>query len=364
MQKILQQVFLDNTIKSYLIVFACILFAFLVKRFISKYFARILYKVFSKKGKALHKDAFVNLIIPPLELFLLIFISFIAFDKLYFPSDIDFKIYKITLRVLLDSLSNAIMVWVFIWLCLRAIDFAAMILEEKASQTADQSENQLIVFFKDFFKVILVLIGVLLILRFSFNKNISNILTGLSIVGAAIALSLRESLENLIASFVIFFDKPFITGDTVKVQSFTGTIEKIGLRSTRVRTDSKTYLSVPNKQMVDTIIDNITLRTQRKTELRIELSISTTAKQLKQFLFAVKEEINEEDIIEKYNVYLMDTGKNAHIVAVDYFSAMPHDIDDYYVLRERINLKIIDILAQQNLQLAAANTEIVVTNKQ
>jgi MscS family membrane protein len=363
MPQFLNKVVLDNTIENYLIVFASILFAFIVKRFISKYFARILYKVFAKKGKVLHKEAFVNLIIPPLELFLLIFISFVAFDKLNFPKDLDFKIYKITLRLLLDSLSNAVMVWVFIWLCLRVIDFAAMVLEEKASQTADLTDNQLIVFFKDFFKVLLVIVGVLLVLRFSFNKNIGNLLTGLSIAGAAIALSLRESLENLIASFIIFFDKPFITGDTVKVQSFTGTIEKIGLRSTRIRTDSKTYLSVPNKQMVDTIIDNITLRTQRKTELRIELSIATTPDQLKHFLFAVRKEMEDEPAIEKYNVYLMDTGKNAHVVAADYFSTMPQDMEDYYALREKINLRVIDIMAQQQLQLAAANTEIIVTSK-
>jgi MscS family membrane protein len=114
------------------------------------------------------------------------------------------------------------------------------------------------------------MIGILLILRFSFNKPIGN-LTGLSIVGAAIALATRESMENLIASFIIFFDKPFITGDQVKVNNFTGTIERIGLRSTRIRTLDKTYISVPNKQMVDTIVDNITLRTQRKVELRLEL---------------------------------------------------------------------------------------------
>jgi MscS family membrane protein len=89
-----------------------------------------------------------------------------------------------------------------------------------------------------------------MILHFAFNLDVGSFLTGLSIVGAAVALSLRESLENLIASFVIFFDKPFTTGDVVKVQGITGTVEKIGLRSTRIRTEQKTYVTVPNKQMV------------------------------------------------------------------------------------------------------------------
>ena len=50
-----------------------------------------------------------------------------------------------------------------------------------------------------------------------------------------------------------------------------GTVEKIGLQSTRIRTDQKTYITVPNRQMIDSILDNITLRTQRRADLTLEL---------------------------------------------------------------------------------------------
>ncbi|MEJ0103075.1 MAG: mechanosensitive ion channel domain-containing protein [Bacteroidota bacterium] len=66
----------------------------------------------------------------------------------------------------------------------------------------------------------------MMVLHFAIGFDVRNLLTGLSLVGAALALSLRESLENLIASFIIFFDKPFITGDQIKVQSVTGTVGK------------------------------------------------------------------------------------------------------------------------------------------
>ena len=96
--------------------------------------------------------------------------------------------------------------------------------------------------------------------RFVLNFNISNLITGLSIITAAVALATRESLENLIASFIIFFDKPFTMGDLVKVENITGNVERIGLRSTRIRTDQKTFITVPNKKMVDSILDNLSLR--------------------------------------------------------------------------------------------------------
>ncbi len=78
-----------------------------------------------------------------------------------------------------------------------------------------------------------------------------DLLTGLGIVGVALALSARESLENLIASFIIFFDKPFVIGDVLKVQNVTGTVERIGFRSTRLRTTEKTYVRRRTPQYAD-----------------------------------------------------------------------------------------------------------------
>ncbi|MES2374665.1 MAG: mechanosensitive ion channel domain-containing protein [Bacteroidota bacterium] len=362
MDKFLETEFLNNTFRDYLYVIGIILLAIIIKRLISKYLAKLLYKLVAKAAKNIERQSFLDLVVEPMDLFLVLIVSIIALDKLHFPSDLDFNIYHITLKQLIDSIAAATVIIVFIWLCLRVIDFVAMILEEKANLTADQTDNQLVVFFKDFFKVILVMVGILLILRFSFNKPIGNLLTGLSIVGAAIALATRESMENLIASFIIFFDKPFITGDTVKVNNFTGTIERIGLRSTRIRTLDKTYISVPNKQMVDTIVDNITLRTQRKVELRLELSLSATAQQLKALTPAIKTVLQKNDI-ENIVVYLMDTGKNAHIVAIDYFTTMQQSIEEFNALREAVNLEVIELLEKSGIELAAANTDVVVKTK-
>lgn len=362
MEKFLQQKVLDNTIESYLYVLGTILVILLIKRLISKYLAKLLYKVVAKAAKNIARQSFLDLVVQPLDVFLVLIISIIVLDKLTFPAVLNFTIYHITFRQLIDSVTAATLVIVFIWLCLRVIEFIAMILEEKANLTKDQTDNQLIVFFKDFFKVIMVIIGILLILRFSFNKNIGSLLTGLSIVGAAIALATRESMENLIASFIIFFDKPFITGDLVKVNNFTGTIEKIGLRSTRIRTTDKTYISVPNKQMVDTIVDNITLRTQRKGELRLEISLSATAEQLTTLIPAIKASLQKPGI-ENTIVYLMDTGKNAHIIAIDYFTSMEQSIEEFNALRESVNLSLIALLEKSGIELAAANTDVVVRSK-
>jgi MscS family membrane protein len=350
---------LDNTVEAYLIVLGTILVTLIFKRLISKFLASKLFKLITNSKHNLPKQSFLDLVVQPLGTYLLLTISMIAIDRLKFPAAFDFTVYKTTTRHILDALMNGALVVVFIWLCLRVIDFMAMVLEERANITKDQQDNQLIIFFKDFFKVILIIIGVLLVLKFSFNKNIGSILTGLSLVGAAVALATRESMENLIASFIIFFDKPFTVGEQVKVNGFTGTIEKIGLRSTRIRTNEKTYISVPNKQMVDTIVDNISLRTQRKTELQLELSLSATASALQTLLTAMRRYLSTQKI-DSYQVHLHDTGKQAHIVIVEYFSSAADEHEAYLMLREKINMAFIEILEAHKIELAASSTDVVV----
>lgn len=359
MQDFLNQVILDNTVRNYLMVLLAVGLIALIRRIISRYFAGLIYRLVSKRGQHSFRQSFVDLVKQPLELFLIVFITLVAFDKLHFPKALDVRIYKITLRELVDGTANLILILAFIWLCLRLIEFIALILEEKASKTADQTDNQLIVFFKDFLKVLIVLNGILLILHFVFHKDIGNLLTGLSIVGAAIALATRESLENLIASFIIFFDKPFVTGDLVKVQGFTGNIEKIGLRSTRIRTAEKTYISVPNKQMVDSIVDNISLRTQRKAELKLEIGLSASAQQLTTLTTAIKQILTKPGL-DSQVVFLSDTGRNAHVFTIEYMVSMEYTVEAFNDLRAQINLEIIQWLNAQQIELAAASTDVVV----
>ena len=151
MYKFLQQEILDNTIESYLVVAGTILIAIAAKRLISKYLAKLLYKLVAKAARNITRQSFLDLVMQPLDVFLVLLVSIIALDKLNFPKGCDIKIYHVTIRQLIDSVAAGTLVIIFIWLCLRVIDFIAMILEEKANLTKDQTDNQLIIFFKDFF---------------------------------------------------------------------------------------------------------------------------------------------------------------------------------------------------------------------
>jgi MscS family membrane protein len=358
MKNLLDKLILDNTIREYLVVAIIILFVFFFKRYFSKYFAGLLFRLLKSFFMGIEKAPFVNLVIQPLGIFLLILVTMIAFEKLSFPAVLKFDIYKTSFHNIVETCSKIILLAVFTWLLLRIIDFIAMILQKKADLTADLSDNQLVVFFKDFFKVVIVIVGFLMILKFAFEYPISSLLTGLSIATAAIALATRESLENLIASFIIFFDKPFTSGDLVRIQQITGTVEKIGLRSTRIRTTEKTYVTVPNKQMVDSILDNLTLRTHGRGFLNLELHPQTSREQVSQILPALTNLIKNIKQVDTSTILLADVSKDAFSLQAEYF-VLAGTQEAFNNLKQEINLSAIELLNQYGIRLASKETEII-----
>jgi MscS family membrane protein len=361
MNDFFERIWLDNPVKNYFIVAGVIFFVLILKKFISRYFAGLLFSVVHSIWKDVDKKSFINLVVKPLGFFLLILVSIISLHKLKFPQDVNIEVYKYTVKDIVHCLGTIILIVSFIRLLLRVIDFIAMILEKRANLTPDQSDNQLIVFFKDFFKVILVIIGAMMVLNYAFNMNIGSLLTGLSIVGAAIALALRESIENLIASFIIFFDKPFTTGDLVKVQTVTGTVEKIGLRSTRIRTDQKTFVTVPNKQMVDSILDNLSLRTQRRGDLKLEVGLDTSSHKLELVIAGVKRLLDRKEI-EDANVLLADITSTAMVITADYYTG-PISFKDYNSVKQQVNLQAIKLLEELKVEIAGTSTDIKIVSQ-
>ncbi len=360
MQELLHKEFFNNTVGAWLTVLLIILFVLLLKKLISKYVAGLLFTIL-KAGEKFHKQSFLDLVAKPLEIFLIALVVILAFDKLQYPQALEFTVFhKINFHDCVDSVASALLIITFIRLCIRITKYISLFLDDK---TDAQSGRQFLVFFNDFFRVILILIGGLLVLHFSFHYRIGNLFTGLSLVGAAIALATRESLENLIASFIIFTDKPFSVGDTVKVLDFTGAIEKIGLRSTRIRTDQKTFITVPNKQMVDNIIDNVSMRTQRRAVLSLEVALWVATDILQKTIDEVKN-ILQKDPVESFTVFLSDTGKNAHIVSIEYFATIQQTLSQFFELRQEINLQIISLFNKNNIDFAAASSDVVVTQKQ
>ena len=177
----------------------------------------------------------------------------------------------------------------------------------------------------------------------------------LSLVGAAIALAARESLENLIASFIIFFDKPFSIGDVLKTPHVTGTVEKVGLRSTRIRTADSTYVTLPNKQMVDVMVDNLSRRIHRRVELRLEVSLRNDAARIEALVAQLRQLLPGLPCREP-QVHLSDISADAYVIVCEYLLD-PVPLDVFHRLRNDINLAVMQQVGAAEILMSGVDRE-------
>ena len=332
-------VLLDNTILSYLIVAVVVTLAFFIRRILSKNITSLVFKMGITQWRGFTKEKFDDIILDPIERIFLVLVIIFAFGSLNFPHALEYSFFKVSSREALKSLATAIFIICIVSLILRFIDFIILSIRSKTTLQA-RSEHQLLYFFRDFIRVLLIIFGIAFILRFSFNIDISNLLTGLSIVGAAVALAAKESLENLIASFVIFFDKPFVTGEVMKIKEFVGSVEKIGLRSTRIRTFDSTLVTVPNKQMVDNILDNLSKRNLVKNELKTVLSPNTSSENLALAVEEIRNIVARQKEAQNPLVYLMEITRDSALIMTIYYSDIVLPFDKVSQLRQDLNVEI------------------------
>lgn len=359
---ILDKIVWDNSIASYVVVACTILFLLLFKKYVSRYIASLLFIIVKRNWSTIQKKEFVALIMKPLSWFITISVSVFAIDKLNFPRAWMFTIYGHTTNDIVERTGICLIIISFFLFFRRFIDFIALIFEQKAMQTHDKSDDQLIVFFRDLLKVIVSIFGILMIIKAGFHQNVGSVITGLSIVGAAVALAAKESLENLIASFVIFFDKPFYTGDTLKVNNVSGTVEHIGLRSTRIRTQDKTLVTVPNKQMVDSVVDNLSMRNQRRTEMKLEFVASTATATIEQLITEIKKILDSDPSkIVKYTVFFSDFNKNGITVTIEYYT-IHCTMAEFNEIKQSFNILLKKLVETSRIEFASSGADINIFN--
>ena len=350
MQDLTNKIVLNNPVGDYLVVALVLLIIFILKKRASKNITRLIFFLFRKLGRKINETEFFELVLAPLENFIVFLTGFLAFSGLTFPKAFRFHVLKSTSHDLISGLATGVLIYLFFYTILKVIDYMAIVLEKRANQTKDYTDNQLIIFFREFLKALVIIACILVIIRFVFNQDITKILAGLSLAGAAIALAAKESLENLIASFIIFFDKPFAVGDVLKVHQINGTVEKIGLRSTRIRTTERTYVSIPNKQMVDSIVDNISLRTNRRAEIALQLELKTTTADLKILVASIEKKLSEFQVIEQ-SVYLSDIRSDAYLVSIEYFVEVI-GLTEFNELKQKINIAVLEVLEHMGVGMA------------
>ena len=203
MNDFLNHVILGNTVRNYTIVLGIVLFVFLIRRYLSKGLASGLFRLIRHWSPQIKEHEFVELLLRPLEYFLLLTAFIMASNHLLFPEELNITLYNrpsgpYQLQSLIQLLLKVTFSLTIIWILLRLIDFVSLILEKKADLTEDKTDNQFIVFFRDFFKAIAVIFGAMVLINLLFGKElVEKLVAGLGIGAAALALAAKESIETV-----------------------------------------------------------------------------------------------------------------------------------------------------------------------
>jgi MscS family membrane protein len=169
--------------------------------------------------------------------------------------------------------------------------------------------------------------------------NITAAITSLSIGGLAVGLAAQDTLANLFGAVAIFSDRPFQVGDQIKLEGAEGTVESVGLRSTRLRNPDGYLVAVPNKTMGNATITNMTERHSIKTVLNFALARTLPNEKIERAL-ALLEEIyradrNTEDVWISFNQF---TGANLNIMVVHWWKGTDHQ--EYLAGLQAMNLAV------------------------
>jgi MscS family membrane protein len=183
---------------------------------------------------------------------------------------------------------RAIGLFVVFWALWRCVDAAAARVRESGWTRLGSSTRSIVQIGERLAKVALVALALVAVLS-ELGYPVAGLLAGLGIGGIAVALAAQKTVENLFGSLAMAADPPFGVGDFVRIEDFVGTVEAIGLRSTKIRTLDRTLISLPNGRLADMRLESLAARDRMRLACTVGLVYSTSAGQMRQVLQGLEE---------------------------------------------------------------------------
>ena len=348
-----------NSGTNYLIFVSAIILGLLFKGLISRYLSHALYKVIGKAEKRVGVEKFDELLTKPIAFFIMLSVLYFGVNHLVFPAEWNIApVEEIGIRMILTKGFSLVYIYAIFIIVLRLISFFGILLQKRAEETENKMDDQLVPFTIEIVKFIAYVFVGGVILGEVFGVNATGLITGLGIGGIALAMASKESLENLLGSFTIFLDKPFTVGDTVTVGSVSGTVEKVGFRSTRIRTFDKSLVTLPNKKMIDAELDNLGMRPVRRVKFHIGLTYETNPEQMKAIVSDLQIMVDEHPKTNQDGrIRFQEFGSSSLDILVMYFVDSPK-WGDLIDVKEDINYKIMEIVKKHNSDFAFPSTTV------
>jgi len=322
--------------------FVIVFLGMAISRFIGWILVLIIRRVFAREqyslDEKLEKD-FVR----PIRIALMAWVWLLGLHVLGLPAG---SLY--VLRIAAKSVSAGAGVWAFY----RLIDILSSYLHERAERTENKYDDLLVPLVTKSLKVCVVVFG-LVFMANVLDWNIQGVLAGLGLGGLAFALAARETVANLFGSITILLDRPFQIGDWVQIKEIDGSVESVGIRSTRVRTFYNSVITVPNNELINATIDNYGARKYRRIKTMLAVAYNTPVEKIEAFCEGIRQLIREHPYTRNdyYHVYLNEFADHSLNVLLYCFVETP-DWGTELREKERLYLDIIRLANRLGVEFA------------
>ena len=324
----LNQEFYGNSILSWCIALGILIISFVLVKVLYWVFSNIIRRLTSKTKTNLD-DVLIDKLEKPLTYLLIILGYWISIHYLSFSKEIEDILENVAYFLLVIDLT-AILSRVVDALISEVI----MPITEKSESSFD---NQLIPVIQKGVRSIIWALGVIIGLD-NIGFDITAMIAGLGIGGLALALAAQDSVKNIFAGIMIFLDKPFKIKDRIQVDGFDGTVEEVGLRSTRLRTLEGRIVTIPNSRFTDNSVTNVTSQPALKVKLNLGLTYDTNEDDMQKAIDILEDIVKNQDAItDDYAAGFNGFGDfSLNIVFIYYVRPESHWLDTQTLVNKEI----------------------------
>ena len=284
----LDQKFYGNSLYNWLISLGILIGSFILIKILYWIFSNV-FKRITSKTKTNIDDVLLDKLEKPLTYLVLIGGYWIAIHFLKFNDTISSVLENVAYLALVLDITL-----VFSRIFDALISEVIMPLSEKSESSFD---NQLIPVIQKGVRSIIWVLGIIIGLD-NIGFDITAMIAGLGIGGLALALAAQDSVKNIFAGIMIFLDKPFRLNDRIQINGHDGSVEEVGLRSTRIRTLEGRIVTIPNCTFTDNSVINVTSQPALKVKLNLGLTYDTNEEQMQNAINILEEIVKDQPQIK------------------------------------------------------------------
>lgn len=333
----LQKSIFGISVSNFLIALALLLSCILLRSLLSKVILEVLRKIASKTESTVD-DKLINALESPFRFSFIILGFYLAKQWLHVAQ------YEIFLNKFITSL----VVFAIFWTIFRLVNEFNAVIALFSSRLGKPLNTDIENFIIKSCRVLIVIMGFLMILQ-AWGVNITAFIASLGLGGLAFALAAKDTAANLFGSLVIFADRPFKVGDWVELNGIEGTVEEIGIRSTRIRTFPRSLVAVPNAVVANASIANWTKRTRRRCKIHIGLTYDTTSKQIENIVKEVEQMIKDRgDIYEDSLAVYFESFGDSSLNVLCHYHTKTTSWKEFLQIQQEVNIAIMKIVEDNN----------------